>query len=434
MLNRGADRDIMNDSDLLRETLNENGDKYIRYLSELVAEDTRVIGFGIDGGNEKNGQEYLQALFREMGADEIAVDQMDEKVISAAIAEHNEGNPGHVYDQRYNLYATFRGGAGRSILFNGHVDTMPYGEAGAWNHPPLTPVIEDGKLYGLGACDMKGGLMASILAVKLLQEAGIGLPGDVHFTSVVDEEGGGNGSIQAAMNGRKADAVVVCEPTDNELILAHMGFVFYRVEIDGKSNHSGSKWLGVSAIEKAVKLINALQEIEEKWSETYSHDLLPPPSLNVGIIEGGTAASTVAGFCSFDVCIHYLPALMSEQEVENVFNEAVEKISSGDEWLEKHPVRVERFQAGGSFEMDETHALVDNFRQAYKDVRGKDAPVVGSPAGCDSRIWKNIAGCPTIQYGPGRLEQCHAVNEYLSIDSYLETILIYANLILQWCK
>ena len=77
MLNRGADGDIMNDSDLLRETLNENGDhKYIRYLSELVAEDTRVIGFGIDGGNEKNGQEYLQALFREMGADEIAADQM----------------------------------------------------------------------------------------------------------------------------------------------------------------------------------------------------------------------------------------------------------------------------------------------------------------------------------------------------------------------
>ena len=418
---------------LLRETLNKNRDSYIQYLSELVAEDTRVIGFGIDGGNEKNGQEYLRSLFEKMGADEIEIDQMDEQVITSAISDYNEGNPGHQYEDRYNLYASFNGAGGRSILFNGHIDTMPYGDAGAWKHPPLKPVVEDGRLYGLGACDMKGGLMASVLAVKLLQDAGIELPGDVIYTSVVDEEGGGNGSIQAAVHGRKADAVVVCEPTDNEVILAHMGFVFYRVEIEGKSVHSGSKWLGVSAIEKAVKLIAALQEIEEKWSGMYKHPLLPVPSLNVGVIQGGTAGSTVADSCCFDTCIHYLPGSMTEQDVERAFMGVIEDVSRGDDWLEEHPVKVEKFQAGGSFEMDANHGFVEGFQRAYSAVRGEPAPIVGSPAGADSRTWKNIAGCPTIQYGPGRLAQCHAVDEYICLDTYLETILIYANLILHWC-
>jgi len=420
--------------DILSEVLKKKKDSYIKYLSGFVAEDTRVIGFGIDGGKEKNGQEYLLSLFSEMRADEVIADQMDEAVIQSSIEKYNEGNPGHDYSNRYNVYASFRGNGGRSILFNGHVDTMPYGDSSKWKYSPLEPKIDDGKLYGLGACDMKGGLMASILAVKLLQDAGIELPGDVFITSVVDEEGGGNGSIQAAINGRKADAVVVCEPTDNSLIIAHMGFVFYRVGVEGKSNHSGSKRLGVSAIEKAMKLIKVLLDLENRWSSQFTHGLLPPPSLNVGLIKGGTAASTVAGSCTFDVCIHYLPELMTEEMVEQMFSEAFDSVSADDSWLEDHPPTIEKFQAGGAFEMDENHSLVNVFCDVYEIVRGEHAQIAGSPAGCDSRIWKNIAGCPTVQYGPGRLEQCHAVNEYLSIDTYLETILIYANLILKWCQ
>jgi len=399
-----------------------------------ILREVRVIGFGIDGGNEKNGQDYLLSLFSEMRADEVVVDKMDEEVIQSSIERYNEGNPGHNYENRYNVYASFKGNGGRSILFNGHVDTMPYGDSSKWKFPPLEPVIDDGRLYGLGACDMKGGLMASILAVKLLQDAGIELPGDVFITSVVDEEGGGNGSIQAAVNGRKADAVVVCEPTDNELIIAHMGFVFYRVGVEGKSNHSGSKQLGVSAIEKAMKLIKALLDLENRWASRYSHGLLPPPSLNVGLINGGTAASTVAGSCTFDVCIHYLPEIMTEEMVEQMFRESLDSAAADDSWLEAHPPTMEKFQAGGAYEMDENHSLVNVFCGVYEKVRAVPAPISGSPAGCDSRIWKNIAGCPTVQYGPGRLEQCHAVNEYLSIDTYLETILIYANLILKWCQ
>ncbi|WP_312642105.1 ArgE/DapE family deacylase [Hydrogenoanaerobacterium sp.] len=418
----------------LRQTLEKNKDKYITRLSELVAIDTHDLGHGIDGGLEKEGQDYMVELFRQMGASSVVKDQMTEAVIEQSIAQHQEGNPGHNYDGRYNVYATFEGEGSKSILFNGHIDTMPAGDEKLWSTPRHTPTVKDDKMYGLGVCDMKGGLMASAMAVELLKDAGIPLPGKVVITSVVDEEGGGNGSIAAAMNGQSADAVVVCEPTDQELIAAHMGFIFFKIEIGGKAVHSGSKWLGVSAIEKAVKLMAAIDELEHKWLMTYKHALLPAPTSNVGVIEGGTAGSTVADYCCFKTCVHYLPGQMSHEQVVEEYTGAIYRCCEGDEWLKDHKPNISIYQAGGSFEMELEHSFIESFRRAYQIAMGAQVKVVGSPAGCDSRVWKNIAQCPTLQYGPGRQAQCHAVNEYIELQQYLDAILVYAQLILDWCQ
>lgn len=417
----------------LQKTLEKNKDKYISRLSDLVSIDTQDIGHGIDGGLEKEGQDYLIKMFKEMGAS-VEIDQLREEVIQKSIEEHQEGNPGHNYDDRYNVYAKFQGSKGKSIMFNGHIDTMPPGDENLWNIPPHEATIKDGKLYGLGAADMKGGLMASIMAVELLKDAGIELPGDVIITSVVDEEGGGNGSITAAMNGQKADAVVVCEPTDYELTLAHMGFVFFKIEVEGLAVHSGSKWLGVNAIEKAQKLMDAIDELEHDWLMKYKHPLLPLPTSNVGVIEGGTAGSTVPSYCSFSTCVHYLPELMNYNGVIEEYKKVIYRACEGDEWLKDHKPKISIYQAGGGFEMDREHPLVGSFQDSFKLAMGREVDIVGSAAGCDSRVWKNIAKCPTIQYGPGRQSECHAVNEYIGIKQYLDAILIYANLIMDWCN
>lgn len=416
----------------LKIALEENKDKYISRLADLVAIDTRDIGHGIDGGLEKEGQDYLINMFNNMGAT-VVKDQVTEEVIQKSIKEFKEGNPGHNYDNRYNVYATFKGNGGKSIMFNGHVDTMPPGDINMWDTPPHEPTIKNGKMYGLGVCDMKGGLVASAMAVELLKDAGISLPGDVIITSVIDEEGGGNGSIAAAMNGQKADAVVVCEPTNYELIAAHMGFIFFKVEIEGLAVHSGSKWLGVSAIEKAIKLMAAIDELEHRWLMKYKHTLLPAPTSNVGVIEGGTAGSTVADYCSFSTCVHYLPE-MNHDEVVKEYTNAIYRCCEGDEWLKDHKPNISIYQAGGSFEMNLDHLFVDSFKRSFETATGKELKIVGSPAGCDSRIWKNIAGAPTLQYGPGRQAQCHAVNEYIELEQYLDSILIYAQLIIDWCN
>lgn len=422
--------------DRLKKVLEEKKQEYIEYLKELVAIDTQTIGHGIDGGLEEKGQEYLSSLFNKMNVDQIEIIQMEENVIEESLKRYKEGNLGHCYktNNRYNLAGTFLGNGTKSILFNGHMDTMPYGELSKWDSPPHEPTIRENRMYGLGTADMKAGLMAATMAVKLLQDADIPLPCDVTILSVCDEEGGGNGSIVSAMKGQKADGVIVCEGTSDELILAHMGFVFFEVKVEGKSNHSGAKYLGVSAIEKAMKLIRGLEELEHEWLFNYKHPLLPAPNLNVGVLRGGNAGSTIAGECTFQVCVHYLPNVMSYEQVVNEFESTIKGIAIGDRWLKDHMPTIHVYQAGGAFEMEEQSPFVKSFKESYKKLKNREPKVVGSPAGCDSRIWKNIANCPTIQFGPGNLEQCHAVNEYVEIDAYLESILIYAQMILEWGK
>jgi len=423
----------MNELDRLRNILETNPEEYLQPLIDLTALDTSCIGHGIDGGNEKAGQDYMARLLEELGA-QVQTVSMCEEDIQKAILKYSEGNPGHNYDNRSNVYAVFKGGSGKSLMFNGHIDTIPAEDKERWTTSPLSPKVRDGKLYGLGVCDMKGGLMASVMAVKLLQDAGIELPGQVIITSVADEEGGGNGSVAAAMQGLKADGVLVCEPTSDELIAATMGFVFFRVEVEGLSIHSGAKWKGVSAIEKCIKLISALNELEHKWLLQYKHPLLPPPNLNVGTIHGGSVGSTVAGNCFFETCIHYHPETMSHEQIIKEFTEAIDCASDGDLWLRDHSPKLTIYQSGGAYEMELDHPFVHSFKHAFTDVRGSPPKVTGSPAGCDSRVWRNIACCPTLQYGPGYMEQCHSVDEYVELSVYYETILIYARFILEWCK
>ena len=236
------------------------------------------------------------------------------------------------------------------------------------------------------------------------------------------------------MSGVKADAVVVCEPTNYELIAAHMGWVFFQVEVEGIAVHSGLKLAGVNAIEKAYLLMDAINELEHKWLLKYKHPLLPPPSSNVGVICGGEAGSTIPDYCCFKTCVHYLPRLMSHEQVVEEYTNAILTRCEGDEWLREHKPKISIYQTGNPFEMDTTHPFVGAFKQAYKNARNQDVKIVGSPAGCDSRTWHNIVKCPTLQYGPGSLEQCHAVNEYVTVEQYLDAIKIYANLIMEWAK
>ena len=116
------------------------------------------------------------------------------------------------------------------------------------------------------------------------------------------------------------------------------------------------------------------------------------------------------------------------------FQDVVERVAKSDAWMEEHLPEIQITQFGGGFEMEENSPFVDSFKRAYSEVRGKDVKVVGSPAGCDSRLWRNIAECPTIQFGPGNLAQCHAVDEWLDLEAYLQSILIYAELILDFCQ
>ena len=170
---------------LLKDTLEQRKEEYLQYLCDLVACDTQDLGHGIAGGREKAGQEYMEVLFEKIGADEIVKDPMTEAAIKACFDTYGEGNLGHNYEDRYNLYALFKGdNTSKTLIFNGHIDTMPPGDESAWIYPPHTPTVADGKIYGLGTADMKSGLIASVLAVKLLKDSS-----EKHIIEIAYESG-----------------------------------------------------------------------------------------------------------------------------------------------------------------------------------------------------------------------------------------------------
>lgn len=415
---------------ILLDTLNSNKQEYIDYLKELVSIKTEDVGHGILGGFEKDGQEYIEKLANDIGFN-VDRQEMSEELIKKAKDTYNEGNLGHNYKDRYNLICKYSDNLpGKTIVFNGHVDTMPPGDINKWKYNPYCGTEDNGKLYGLGTADMKSGLIASILAVKLIKDSGLSIPGNIKVMSVVDEEGGGNGTINAVMNGIDGDYCIICEPSEKNIIIAHMGFVFFEVEVKGVSLHCGSKWEGVNAIEKAMLLLQDVKELEHNWLMKYKHALLPPPTINLGVINGGTAGSTVPDKCVFNLCVHFLPNTMSYAQVVDDITKVIMTRADGDLWLKDNKPQINIYQSGLGFEMDKQSELVVNTQNILEEALERKLNIKGSTAGNDARLMKNLAKIPTLILGPGSIEQCHSIDEYVEIQEYLDSILMYASLIL----
>ncbi|MDI3522865.1 MAG: acetylornithine deacetylase [Bacillota bacterium] len=414
----------------VRAVLQEQEEEAVRFLQELVRADTQVVGHGIAGGKEAAGQELIRARLERLGA---APDVFEPE--AARLKRYGLGNEGHNYAGRPNVVVRFPGaGGGRSLILNGHVDTMPPGDLAAWPHAPWSGTIAGGRLHGLGAADMKAGLAGLLLAAEAIERAGVRLKGDLILESVVDEEGGGNGTLACLDRGYRADGALVAEPTHLEVQPAHMGFIFYAVRVQGKPLHSSRKWAGVSAIEKAMKLIRALDELEHRWLLTRRHLFLPGPSINVGEIHGGEAGSTVAGWCEFKLCLHYLPGGPDAgRRTEAEVLAALRDCAQGDPWLREHPPLVTKYQEGSPFEVPVDHPLVQAASQAVTAEGGTPARITGMPAGCDARYFTSLAGIPCVILGPGEPEQAHSVGESVALAEYLEFIRIAARFILTWC-
>ena len=125
---------------------------------------------------------------------------------------------------------------------------------------------------------------------------------------------------------------------------------------------------------------------------------------------------------------------MTHDEVVAEVQEAIDNVCAGDPWLREHRPAVSVYQAGGPFEQELDHPFVKTFLSSFETVTGRPAEIKGLPGGCDSRTWKNIAGCPTLHFGPGDSARSHSVDEALEVEDFLRCILIYAQLILDWCN
>jgi len=417
------------DSKKIIDYIDQNRGKFIDFLKTLISQDTTNINHGIDGGNEINGQEIIISKFKELGLDTEIFEPENKK-----LKNYVEASLGHDYQNRPNVVGVLKGSDNenyKSIILNGHIDTMPFANIDKWFAHPLEPKIIDNKLYGRGACDMKGGLAALILAVETLIKSNCEIKGDIILESVVDEEGGGNGTLACVDRGYKADLAVVAEPTELKIMKSHMGWVFFKMDVEGKSLHSGLKWLGVNAIEKTIKIINGLKELETEWLLEKRNPILPPPTINFGTIHGGTAGSVVPDNCRLDFGVHFLPSDADDKglgsKVEKEIIDRIDLIANGDPWLKDHKPKLTKYQEGSPFELENNEEYLKIFSSNFeKIVQNEKAVVAGSEYGCDARLIENYAKVPTLMFGPGSIKQAHGINEFIDLDQYIDYIKIIA--------
>lgn len=347
------------------------------------------------------------------------------------------------YQDRPNVVGVFRGtGGGRSLILNGHIDTVTIEPAKEWLRDPFGGEIEDGLLYGRGTSDMKGGLMAALMALTFLRESGVEIRGDVIFQSVVNEEHAGNGTLDLVCRGWRADAAIVLEPTNNRIAVSHPGGLYWQVTVPGRSRSPGARWedgvqQGVSAIEKLPPVLGALLGIERGFNERPVDDPLEhgraPFSLVIGKVQGGHYETVTAGEAVLRGGAYFAPGVGEISAVMRNFREAIARTNAGDDFLSSHPARLEFLHHDDSTQQSPRIPVAVAMGEVLA-CRNGDPGVHPGPFACDMRHLVNQGGIPSIIFGPGTIAQAHKPDEHIALGEYLDCIQHLIAFIVTWCN
>ncbi len=297
-------------------------------------------------------------------------------------------------------------GAGRTVILEAHQDTVPTDNM---TIDPFAARIEGGRLYGRGACDIKGGLAAMLAAfARVAREKPRG-SASVIMACSVDEEYTFKGVQELVRRGLKADGAVVAEPTGLDVVHAHKGAVRWYISAPGRSCHSSSPELGVNAIYRMGRLLTAVERYAERLRASRADPLLGPPTLSVGRIEGGTSVNTVPDLCRIEVDRRLVsgedPRAAPEDLVRFLHTEGGIDFpfTSEEPWMSKAALGPE-----GSEE------LVRRLGEAIDAVRGGHR-VRAVPYGTDASTIAG-AGTPAVVFGPGDIARAHTCDEWVPLD------------------
>lgn len=408
--------------------LRENRQKGIRFLQRLVQE-------GSTRGNESKAQAIIIEKCRKLGLTldiwEIGEDVLLKHPVFCSDRTDFSGNP--------NVVGILKGtGGGRSIILNGHIDVVPEGDRKDWQHDPFSGMLEGGKLYGRGSTDMKGGTVSLILAMEAIIHSDIQLKGDVIFQSVIEEESGGAGTLAAVLRGYTADGAIIPEPTNMKIFPKQQGSMWFRIKVKGRSAHGGTRYEGISAIEKAMLVLTKLQELERKRNEKiteplYQNTPIPVP-INIGKMFSGEWPSSVPDLAVIEGRIGVAPNEQME-DVEKELENCLQELALTDDWFSKNQPTVEwyggRWQPGN---LEANHPLLDTITNSFEKVKESSPIIEASPWGTDGGILSRVGDTPVVVFGPGVTEVAHDANEFILIDDVFEAAEIIALAILDWCE
>lgn len=370
-------------------------------LRQLVAIDSINPDLVPGGAGEGNIARFVAQWFERAGL-EVVID---------------EAAPG-----RPNVIGIARGsGGGRSLMLNAHMDTV--GVAGM--ERPHDPYIEDNRLYGRGAFDMKGGLAAIMAAGAAAKQRG--LRGDVIVTAVVDEEYASIGTASIVKRW-KADAAIVTEPTDLHICTAHKGFAWFSVETQGIAAHGSRPDLGVDAIVKMGKVLMGLEELDLSLHSAAAHRLVGSGSVHASLIAGGQELSSYPERCSLSIERRTIPG-ETMQQVEAEIPAIFSRIAAHDPAFR---ATVKTGLTREPFEVSPQEPIVQTVLQHAQRLLGREIEEVGGTGWMDSALLA-AAGIPTVIFGPGG-EGAHAVVEWSDLAQVEQCAEILAAVAQEFCR
>ncbi len=417
----------MTDSSLDR-AIDERLARAVDVLARLVAEPSTV-------GQEQGAEEVLAGELEQLG---FAVERMP--IPEDIGADPLAGVPSRSYAGRYDLVGTRGAGSGPSLLINGHIDVVPADETAPWTTSPFAPTVVDGWMRGRGAGDMKGGFAAGLLALWALDEVEPGWLGEgrLSWVAAIEEECTGNGTLAAARAGHLADAALLLEPTELDVLLAGIGIVWVEIEIPGRAAHAEAAGGAVNPILSIAGILEALHAFEAEVNAAHAADPDPafaaiphPYNISVGTVAAGDWISSVPPVARLGVRVGHPRAWTSEEALDRV-RAAVETAAASDPWLAEHPpvLRLTGFRAEG-YAQDPDTRLVRAITAAHREVHGAAPALVSMGSTTDARLYVNRFGVPTAAYGP-RTRNMHGTDEAVEIASIGECARVVARLLRDW--
>jgi len=337
-------------------------------------------------------------------------------------------------DRIGNVIGHIGSGRGPVLILNGHMDTVDVGEVERWRHPPYAGVVEDGILYGRGACDMKSGLAAMVYSVKALLAAGIKLAGDLYAVGVVQEEPCEGLAMRVLMEeeGIRPDFVVLGEPSNLQARVGHRGRVELQVQVHGKAAHASTPELGDNAIYKAARLIFGLELLTPRLG---TDPFLGAGSLAVTEI-GSRAASRNA---IPDCCTLYVDRRLTLGETEGRALAEIQSIINTEEIDAEVQVAEYRATSYTGYEcrtkatfpawvMPEDSPLVQALVRSVKETLGYRPRLGRWGFSTDGAYTAGVANIPTVGFGPGEERYAHTIEDQVRLNDVVSAARVYARL------
>jgi succinyl-diaminopimelate desuccinylase len=347
---------------------------------------------------------------------EILIDELDEQGFELELFEPASGHVSLVATHTFRL-------PGPTLVLNGHLDVVPATDG--WTRDPLGGEVEDGRLYGRGSLDMKGAVAAMAVAARSLVKGQMPLRGRLVLMAVADEEeGGARGSGALVEAGKvEADGVVIGEPSDGSVVVAHRGACFMRLRTHGRAGHASMPDNAANAVELMLDALTAIRRLELVHVR---HPYLHGPTTAVGTtISGGRKVNIVPDYCEATLDIRMVPGMTPESILDQLQDALARQGLRAPEQYE-----LDIVMSGEVGITDPDSELVAIAAEALELELGRPAPVAGMPAATDGWWFANRAGIPTIMgLGPGSIGGCHVADEYVEVQELQAYTRVYADVV-----